>query len=103
MTEQKTLILRCCKNDFKNIVEKWEKFRYLEVKKYWESRVLEKNWNPKHYDLIKLQNWYSTDSPQAIIKFIWNNAVVEKDWINYFEIEMGEILEINNYNKIWKI
>ena len=97
MKEKKTLILRCCKNDFEKIVKKWEKFRYLEVKKYWESRVLEKDWTPKNYDLIKLQNWYSADSPQAIIEFKANNWTVEKDWINYFEIEMWKILEINNY------
>jgi len=99
MENKKILLLRCCKHDFSEIVDKWVKFRYLEVKKYWESRVLEKNWDYKDFDLIKLQNWYSSDSPQAIIKFIWNNWIIEKEWINYFEIEMGEIVELNNYNK----
>ena len=55
MEEKKILLLRSCKNDFEKIVNTWEKFRYLEVKKYWESRVLEKNWDYKEFDLIKLQ------------------------------------------------
>lgn len=97
--KKRTLLLRSCKKDFESIVKDWEKFRYLEVKKYWESRLLEKKWDYKDFDEIKLQNWYSSDSPQAIIKFIWNNWIVEKEWTNYFEIEMGEIVEVNNYNK----
>ena len=101
--EKKTLLLRSCKNDFSKIVDEWVKFRYLEVKKYWEQRLLEKNWDYKEFDFIKLQNWYSSDSPQAIIEFISNNWIVEKDWKNYFEIEMWKILEINNYEKQWKI
>lgn len=96
--EKRTLLLRSCKKDFEEIVKNWKKIRYLEVKKYWESRLLEKNWDYKDFDEIKLQNWYSSDSPQAIIKFIWNNWIVEKEWTNYFEIEMGEIIEVNNYN-----
>lgn len=97
--EKKVLILRCCKKDFEKIVENWEKFRYLEVKKYWESRVLEKNWDYKDFDLINLKNWYSWDSPLAVIRFIWNNWIVNKDWIDYFEIELGEIKEVLNYKK----
>lgn len=95
--EKKILTLRCCKHDFIEIVDKWANFRYLEVKKYWESRVLEKDWTPKTFDLIHLKNWYKPDSPIAIIEFKWNNWVVEKDWINYFEIELGEILKIENW------
>jgi len=96
--EKKILTLRCCKNDFTNIVDKWEKFRYLEVKKYWESRVFEKDWTPKTFDLIHLKNWYNKDSPLAVIEFKWNNWTVEKEWVNYFEIELGEILEVKNWN-----
>ena len=99
MKEKKILTLRCCKHDFEQIVKNWEIFRYLEVKKYWESRVLEKDWTPKSFDLIHLKNGYSSDSPLAIIEFKWNNWTIEKEWINYFKIELGEILEINNYNK----
>lgn len=99
MKEKKILLLRCCKNDFEKIVKKWEKYRYLEVKKYWESRVLEKNWDYKNFDLIKLQNWYNSNSPQAIIKFNSNNWIVNKEWINYFEVELWEILEVLDYNK----
>lgn len=95
--EQKVLTLRCCKHDFTEIVNNWAKFRYLEVKKYWESRVLEKDWTPKDFDLIHLKNWYSSDSPLAIIKFKANKWIVEKDWKNYFEIELGEILEVSNW------
>jgi len=96
--EEKTLILRCCKHDFNEIVNNWAKFRYLEVKKYWESRVLEKDWTPKYFDVIKLQNWYSSDSPQAIIEFKWNKWVVEHDWKQCFKIELWNILEIKNYS-----
>ena len=73
------------------------KFRFLEVKKYWESRVLEKDGTPKDFDIIKLQNWYSADSPQAIIEFKWNLWIVEEGWIKCFKIEMWEILEVKNY------
>jgi hypothetical protein len=97
MEEKKVLLLRTCKNDFEKIVKEWVKFRYLEVKKYWESRVLEKNWDYKYFDLIKLQNWYNSNSPIAIIEFVWNNWIVEKEWINYFEIELGELKEVINY------
>jgi hypothetical protein len=99
MPEKKVLTLRCCKNDFEEIVQNWKKFRYLEVKKYWESRVLEKNWDYKNFDLINLKNWYSSESPEAMIRFVSNNWTVNKDWINYFEIELGEIIEVNNYIK----
>ena len=99
MKDKKVLTLRCCKHDFEEIVKNWQKFRYLEVKKYWESRVLEKNWDFKEFDLINLKNWYSSESPEAIIKFVSNNWIINKEWINYFEIELGEIVGVNNYKK----
>jgi hypothetical protein len=43
MIDKKILTLRCCKKDFQELVSQKQTSRYLEVKKYWESRVLEKN------------------------------------------------------------
>jgi len=41
--EKKVLLLRTCKKDFARLINKKLTERYLEVKKYWETRVLEKN------------------------------------------------------------
>lgn len=95
--DKKILTLRTCKNDFEKLANSEIKSRFLEVKKYWESRVLEKDWSPKVFDEILIKNWYSSDSPTIIAKFWWNKWIVEENWINYFEIWIWEILEISNY------
>ena len=95
--EKKVLTLRCCKHDFTEIVKKWAKFRFLEVKKYWESRILEKNWTPKEFDLIHLKNWYSSDSPLAIIEFKWNIWIFKYEWKDCFKIWLGKVLSLENF------
>ncbi|MFC1798119.1 hypothetical protein ACFLY2_03275 [Patescibacteria group bacterium] len=42
-TMKKILLLRTCKKDFARLINKELTERYLEVKKYWETRVLEKD------------------------------------------------------------
>ena len=96
MTDKKILLLRTCKNDFAKLINKELTVRYLEVKKYWETRVLEKDWTPKIFDEVHIKNWYAYDSPEIILKFKTNSWIVEHEWKQCFKIELGEILEINN-------
>ncbi len=98
MPEKKILLLRSCKDDFAKIVS-WEmKFRYLEVKKYWESRVLEQDGVPKIFDEIHIKNGYSSDSPLAIVEFKGNLGIFEHEGKDCFKIELGKVLEVRNYN-----
>ncbi len=97
MKDKNILLLRTCKADFWKIVS-WEmKFRYLEVKKYWESRVLKTDGTPKVFDEIHIKNGYSSDSPLVVVQFSGNNGVVEHECKDCFEIELGEIIEVQNY------
>jgi hypothetical protein len=96
MAEKKILLLRTCKKDFKKLVNKELTKRYLEVKKYWETRVLEKDWTPKTFDEVHIKNWYSSDSPEIILEFKANNWIVEYEWKQCFKIELWNILEIKN-------
>lgn len=96
MKDKKILLLRTCKNDFEKL-KSWEMTsRYLEVKKYWETRVLEKDWAPKIFDEVHIKNGYNSDSPEIIFKFDKNAWVIDYDWKECFKIDLGEILEINN-------
>lgn len=98
MPEIKTLQLRCCKKDFAELVSWKQTERYLEVKKYWETRVLESNWDYKSFDEVSIKNWYPADAPEIIFEFKANTWIVEEDWKNCFKIELGDIIEIKNYN-----
>jgi len=98
MSDIKILQLRCCKKDFKELVEWKQKFRLLEVKKYWESRVLEKDWEFKNFDKVSIKNWYAWEAPEIILEFN-KFSLNTKKWINYFKLELWEILNISNYEK----
>lgn len=96
MENKKILLLRTCKKDFDKLKSGEIISRYLEVKKYWETRVLEKDWTPKSFDLVCIKNWYSKDSPEIIFKF-WKNAwIVDYEWKECFKINLWEIVEVNN-------
>jgi len=97
MSEKRTLQLRCCKKDFWELVSWKQTARYLEVKKYWESRVLEANWDYKEFDIISIKNWYPSDAPEIIFEFKSNAWIIEEWWKDCFKIELWKILEIKNY------
>jgi len=96
MSDKKILLLRTCKKDFAKLVNKELTERYLEVKKYWETRVLEKNWDYKTFDEVHIKNWYSSDSPEIIFEFKKNAWVYEFEWKQCFKIELWYILEVKN-------
>jgi len=97
MKEKKILLLRICWPWFKDLVDWKTKWRYREVKKYWETRLLEKDWTPKTFDEINIKNWYKTDSPLAIVEFKWNHWIFEFEWKQQFKLELGKVKEILNY------
>ena len=96
--EKRTLQLRCCKKDFEELVSWKQTERFLEVKKYWESRVLETNWDYKVFDQVSIKNWYPADAPEIIFKFKANVWIEQNWWKDCFKIELWEILEIKNYD-----
>jgi len=99
MKKEKNLQLRCCKKDFEELVNWKQTERYLEVKKYWESRLLEKHWNFKSFEKISIKNWYNANSPEIIFKFNKDIWIIKRDWKDYFKIKLWDILEIKNYEK----
>lgn len=99
MSETKTLQLRCCKKDFAELVSWKQTERYLEVKKYWETRVLETNWDYKDFDQVSIKNWYPADAPEIIFEFSKNAWIVDNQWVNSFKIELWKIIEIKNYKQ----
>jgi len=99
MKDKKILLLRICKPWFKDLIDWKTKYRFREVKKYWETRLLEKNWDFKEFDEVHIKNWYSADSPLAIVEFKWNKWIFEHEWKPHFKLELGKILEINNYKE----
>jgi hypothetical protein len=95
--EKKILLLRICWPWFKDLVAGKTKYRFREVKKYWETRLLEKNWNYKEFDEVHIKNWYKSDSPMAIVEFKWNHWIFEHEWKQQFKLELWKIKEILNY------
>jgi len=95
--EKQILLLRICWPWFKDLIDWKTKRRYREVKKYWESRILDKDWNPKHFDEVHIKNWYKEDSPMAIVEFKWNHWIVEHEWKQCFKLELWKIIEVKNY------
>ncbi len=96
MSDKKILLLRICWPGFKDLIAWKTKFRYREVKPYWETRILEKNWDPKDFDEIHIKNWYKETSPMAILEFGKFHWIIEHEWKQCFKIELGKILEIKN-------
>ncbi len=97
MKEKNILLLRICWDWFKDLVAWKTKYRFREVKKYWETRLLEKDWTPKSFDEVHIKNWYKVDSPLAIVEFKGNLWIFEYEWKPHFKLELGKILEIQNY------
>jgi hypothetical protein len=46
---------------------------------------------------VLIKNGYSSDSPEIILKFKQNAWIVDEWWKKCFKIELGEILEVRNY------
>lgn len=96
MKKKQILLLRICADWFKDLVAWKAKIRYREVKKYWETRLLEKNWTPKIFDEVHIKNWYKETSPMVIMEFKANHWIFEHEWLQQFKLELWEILEIKN-------
>ncbi|PZM84796.1 hypothetical protein DLH72_02900 [Candidatus Gracilibacteria bacterium] len=94
---KKVLILRICSDGFKNLVKNGIKYKYREVKKFWEKRLLDSNGKPKDFDEIHIINGYKLNSPKAIIEFGGIEAIEEFEGKNCFKIKLGDILKIENY------
>ena len=99
MSDKKILLLRICKPWFKDLIAGKTKYRFREVKKYWETRLLKKNWDYKEFDEVHIKNWYKSDSPMAIVEFKWNHWIFEHEWKPHFKLELGKIIEVLNYNE----
>lgn len=100
MKEEKILTFRTCKEGFEKLVSEWKcEYKYREVKKFWESRLL-KDWKPKNFDKVFIINWYKSDSPKAILEFWWIVWTENYNWKNCFKIKLWKIIEIQNYFKI---
>ncbi len=96
MKKKKILLLRICKDGFEKLIA-WEiQFRYREVKKYWETRLLDANGAPKEFDEVHIKNGYKSDSPLAIVEFKANHGVFEYEGKDCFKIELGQVLEVQN-------
>lgn len=96
MKEKQILLLRICAEWFKDLIAWKAKIRYREVKPYWETRILEKNWDPKFFDEVHIKNWYKETSPMIIMQFKWMHWIEEHEWKDCFKIELWNILEIKN-------
>ncbi len=97
MKNKQILLLRICWPWFKDLINWKTKYRYREVKPYWETRLLKKDWTPKEFDEVHIKNWYKTNSPLAIVEFKWNLWIFEHEWKPHFKLELWKILEVQNY------
>ncbi|MBS9784356.1 hypothetical protein KGV55_03325 [Candidatus Gracilibacteria bacterium] len=97
MSEKQILLLRTCKKDFEKIINGLEKCRYLEIKPYWESRIFDKNGEIKNFEEIHIKNGYKPDSPLVKVEFGGIKTEVECEGKKYFKVNLGKILEIENY------
>ena len=52
---KKVLLLRTCSKWFKKLVNWQVKYKYRELKTYWESRLLNKDWTPKDFDEVHIK------------------------------------------------
>lgn len=94
---KKILLLRTCSKWFEKLVNWKTKYKFREVKPYWESRLLEKNWNPKNFNEIHIKNWYKKDSPIIKFEFWWIEWIFEHENKQCFKIKLWKQLEILNY------
>ena len=97
MKEKKILLLRICKPWFADLIDWKTKYRFREVKKYWETRLLEKDWTPKDFDEVHIKNWYKSDSPLAIVEFKWNHWIFEHEWKPHFKLELWKVVSVENF------
>jgi len=98
MKNKKVLLLRTCGKWFEKLINWKVKYKFREVKPFWESRLLEKDWTPKDFDEIHIKNWYRQDSPLIIFKFNWNLWIFEHEWKPHFKLELWKIIDVLNYN-----
>ena len=106
----KTLFLTLSKQPFEVMVtgEKTEEFR--EGSDWIISRLMDKEWNPKEYDVIKFVNGYGGDKPYFICKYEgfveFYMDVATREYSNGLKVEgigkgdfvilCGEIIETGN-------
>ncbi len=96
---KKILLLRTCAKWFEKLVNWQVQYKYRELKPYWESRLLNKDWSPKEFDEIHIKNWYRPDSPIIKFKFWWILGIFEHENKQCFKIKLWDLIEILNYNK----
>ncbi|ATU05132.1 hypothetical protein BKN14_01595 [Candidatus Gracilibacteria bacterium HOT-871] len=96
--EKKVLTLRICGPGFEKLAKGETKYKYREVKSFWETRLFDKKGNPKEYDEIHIINGYKTTSPKAIFEFGGLEGTEEYNGKTCFKIKLGKMLEIQNYD-----
>ena len=79
-----------------------KKEEYREIKKYWESRLMDDTESFKEFSIIRFTNGYGSDKPSFDIQ--WNGIRIDTgipEWggsneTNVFVIELGDILARRN-------
>ncbi len=97
MQDKNILTLRICKQWFEKIIAGEVPCKYREMKKFWESRLLDKSGQIKNFDEIHIKNGYKPDSPLVKVEFWGIETEVEHDGKKCFKIHLGKVLEIENY------
>lgn len=95
----KILHLTIKKRWFDMIASGEKKEEYRDIKPYWNIRLFNKDGSVRDYDIVKIRNGYSPDSPFIYVEF---KGLKEKEgreeWgaasgVKYYCIQLGDILK----------
>lgn len=93
----KILHLTLKKEYFDAIARGEKKVEYRNYNIYWKKRLMEKHIYYRRFDEVWFRNGYSKNSP--FMRVEWKGIDIVIDIHSYFVIHLGDVLEINNWNK----
>jgi hypothetical protein len=75
-----------------DLIQSWQKKEdYREIKPYWVKRLQNTNGIFKHFDFIKIANWYKKNRPEIIFKF---NSIRITEWNEKTDLWTGSFFAV---------
>ena len=98
--KNKNILFLTLKKEYFELIKRGvKKHEFREYKPYWIKRLMNPDKNFKSYDYILFQNGYQSNAPQMLVEFKGIKIAKEKvNWFHtkkYFEIELGEIINVS--------
>lgn len=91
----KILTFRICAEWFQNLKNGIVEHRFREATPHWQSRLIDKNGDFKHFDEVHIVNGYAKDSPRAVVEFAGIIPMTNDAGAPGFEIRLGRVKEIH--------